>query len=127
MGICDKRVVIVTGAGGGLGAAHARVLAGEGAAVLANDINTDAAQAVVDDILAAGGRAVVNQSDITNYESSGEAIAQAIPEDATSTVNSRPTGLPDRFTTSPKPMVATVMKVMYTQSSSEALNSLTAQ
>ena len=71
MGICDKRVVIVTGAGGGLGAAHARVLASEGAAVLVNDINTDAAQAVVDDILAAGGRAVVNQSDITNYESSG--------------------------------------------------------
>ena len=34
MGICDKRVVIVTGAGGGLGAAHARVLASEGAAVL---------------------------------------------------------------------------------------------
>ena len=38
MGICDQRVVIVTGAGGGLGAAHARVLAGEGAAVLVNDI-----------------------------------------------------------------------------------------
>ena len=46
MGICDQRVVIVTGAGGGLGAAHARVLAGEGAAVLVNDINTDAARAV---------------------------------------------------------------------------------
>ena len=40
MGICDQRVVIVTGAGGGLGAAHARVLASEGAAVLVNDINT---------------------------------------------------------------------------------------
>ena len=65
MGICDKRVVIVTGAGGGLGAAHARVLASEGAAVLVNDINTDAAQAVVDDILEAGGRAVVNQSMVT--------------------------------------------------------------
>ena len=78
MGICYKRVVIFTGAGGGLGAAHARVLASEGAAVLVNDINTDAAQAVVDDILAAGGRAYVNQSDITNYQSSGEANAQAI-------------------------------------------------
>jgi NAD(P)-dependent dehydrogenase (short-subunit alcohol dehydrogenase family) len=50
MGICDQRVVIVTGAGGGLGAAHARVLASEGASVLVNDINTDAAQAVVDDM-----------------------------------------------------------------------------
>ena len=46
MGICDQRVVIVTGAGGGLGAAHARVLASEGAAVLVNDINTEAARAV---------------------------------------------------------------------------------
>ena len=78
MGICDQRVVIVTGAGGGLGAAHARVLAGEGAAVLVNDINTDAARAVVDQITAAGGRAIVNESDITNYASSGEAVAQAI-------------------------------------------------
>lgn len=75
MGICDQRVVIVTGAGGGLGAAHARVLASEGAAVLVNDINNDAAQAVVDDIISAGGRAVVNDSDITDYESSGMAVA----------------------------------------------------
>ncbi len=78
MGICDQRVVIVTGAGGGLGAAHARVLASEGAAVLVNDINTEAARAVVDEITAAGGLAVVNESDITNYESSGQAVAQAI-------------------------------------------------
>lgn len=78
MGICDQRVVIVTGAGGGLGAAHARVLAAEGAAVLVNDINVDAAQSVVDEITAAGGMAVVNESDITSYASSGEAVAQAI-------------------------------------------------
>jgi NAD(P)-dependent dehydrogenase (short-subunit alcohol dehydrogenase family) len=78
MGICDQRVVIVTGAGGGLGAAHARVLASEGAVVLVNDINTEAARAVVDEITAAGGLAVVNESDITNYESSGQAVAQAI-------------------------------------------------
>ena len=78
MGICDQRVVIVTGAGGGLGAAHARVLASEGDAVLVNDINNDAAQAVVDYIISAGGRAVVNDSDITDYESSGMAVAQAI-------------------------------------------------
>ena len=40
-GICSGRVVIVTGAGGGLGAAHARTLAAEGAAVLVNDINLE--------------------------------------------------------------------------------------
>jgi len=89
MGICDQRVVIVTGAGGGLGAAHARVLASEGAAVLVNDINTEAARAVVDEITAAGGLAVVNESDITNYESSGQAVAQAIETfgDLTGVVN----------------------------------------
>ena len=89
MGICDQRVVIVTGAGGGLGAAHARVLASEGAAVLVNDINTEAARAVVDEITTAGGLAVVNESDITNYESSGQAVAQAIDTfgDLTGVVN----------------------------------------
>tara|TARA_B100000035_G_scaffold48300_1_gene36840 strand:+ start:176 stop:1060 length:885 start_codon:yes stop_codon:yes gene_type:complete len=89
MGICDQRVVIVTGAGGGLGAAHARVLASEGAAVLVNDINTEAARAVVDEITASGGLAVVNESDITNYESSGQAVAQAIDTfgDLTGVVN----------------------------------------
>ena len=89
MGICDQRVVIVTGAGGGLGAAHARVLASEGAAVLVNDINTEAARGVVDEITAAGGLAVVNESDITNYESSGQAVAQAIETfgDLTGVVN----------------------------------------
>ena len=89
MGICDQRVVIVTGAGGGLGAAHARVLASEGAAVLVNDINTEAARAVVDEITAAGGLAVVNESDITNYETSGQAVAQAVETfgDLTGVVN----------------------------------------
>lgn len=78
MGILNDRVVIITGAGGGLGAAHARVLAAEGASVLVNDINESAAQKVVDEIIAAGGKAVVNTSDITNYEDSGRAVQQAI-------------------------------------------------
>src|SRR5690606_13200800 len=78
MGILKDRVVIITGAGGGLGAAHARVFAAEGACVLVNDINQAAAQAVVDDIVAAGGRAVVNTSDITHYASSEDAVKQAV-------------------------------------------------
>ena len=77
-GICEGRVVIVTGAGGGLGAAHARVLAAEGAAVVVNDINTEAAQQTVDTITAAGGKAVVNTSDITHYEDAGNAVQQAL-------------------------------------------------
>ena len=76
--ICAGRVVIITGAGGGLGAAHARVLAQEGASVIVNDINEAAAQAVVEEIVAAGGRAAVNTSDITNYDDSLHAVKQAI-------------------------------------------------
>jgi len=78
MGICDNRVVIITGAGGGLGAAHARVFAAEGASVVVNDINKAAAQAVVDEIVANGGKAIVNTSDITNYADSENAVKQAI-------------------------------------------------
>lgn len=78
MGILDQRVVIITGAGGGLGAAHARVFAAEGAKVVVNDINRDAAQAVVDEIVSNGGEAIVNTSDITNYEDSANAVKQAI-------------------------------------------------
>lgn len=78
MGILDGRVAIVTGAGGGLGAAHARVFAEEGCAVIVNDINQAAAQVVVDEITAAGGKAIVNTSDITSYEDSANAVKQAI-------------------------------------------------
>lgn len=78
MGICNDRVVIVTGAGGGLGAAHARVFAREGASVIVNDINEAAAQSVVDEIVAAGGKAAINTSDITHYDDSLNAVKQAI-------------------------------------------------
>ena len=77
-GICQNRVVIITGAGGGLGAAHARVFAAEGASVVVNDINEAAAQAVVDEIVSDGGKAVVNTSDITNYEDSANVVSQAV-------------------------------------------------
>ena len=78
MGICQGRVVIITGAGGGLGAAHARVFAAEGAAVIVNDINQAAAETVVNEIVANGGTAMVNSSDISNYDDSHNAVVQAI-------------------------------------------------
>ena len=77
-GICEGRIVIITGAGGGLGAAHARVAAAEGASVIVNDINGAAAAAVVEEITGAGGKAAVNTSDITHYDDSLNAVKQAV-------------------------------------------------
>jgi NAD(P)-dependent dehydrogenase (short-subunit alcohol dehydrogenase family) len=68
------QVAIVTGAGGGIGRAHALLLGGEGASVVVNDYGGDssgnrgtsaAAQAVVDEIVAAGGTAVADSHDVS--------------------------------------------------------------
>jgi NAD(P)-dependent dehydrogenase (short-subunit alcohol dehydrogenase family) len=60
------KVAIVTGAGGGIGAATARQLAREGAAVTVADIDRDRAQAVVDEITSAAGRARVQVADVSD-------------------------------------------------------------
>ena len=78
MGICDNRVVIVTGAGGGLGRQYALAFAAEGAKVVVNDINQAAADETVKLIKQAGGQAIANTSNITNYADSANAVKQAI-------------------------------------------------
>ena len=62
----SDRVAIVTGAGGGIGAATARLLANEGAAVTVADIDIDRAQAVVEGIVAMGGCARVQRVDVSD-------------------------------------------------------------
>ena len=62
------RIAIVTGAGGGLGRSHALLLARQGAKVLVNDTNADAASAVVREIEDAGGEALAFAASVTDEE-----------------------------------------------------------
>lgn len=77
---CQNRTVIVTGAGGGLGRAYALALGAEGANVVVNDINETTANETVDQIKSAGGNAITNLGDITDYESAHGIVKAAIDE-----------------------------------------------
>lgn len=78
MAICQGRTVIITGSGGGLGRAYALAFAQEGANVVVNDIRLDAAESVVEEIKAAGGKAIANRSDITQTATAQEIVDDAI-------------------------------------------------
>jgi NAD(P)-dependent dehydrogenase (short-subunit alcohol dehydrogenase family) len=87
MGICDNRTVIITGAAGGLGRAYALAFAAEGANVVVNDIgtslagegrDTSAADAVVAQIIADGGRAIANYEDITDWDAAKRIVDAAV-------------------------------------------------
>ncbi len=81
------RVAIVTGAGGGLGKQHALALAARGAKVVVNDLggnvhgsggSVSAAQAVVDEIIRAGGQAIANSASVTDFEAVKAMVQQAM-------------------------------------------------
>jgi NAD(P)-dependent dehydrogenase (short-subunit alcohol dehydrogenase family) len=73
----DNRVALVTGGGSGIGAEIARELAEEGASVVVTDIRLEAAQAVVDEIVAAGGTAAAFAQNTAKWEDSEAAVAFA--------------------------------------------------
>jgi NAD(P)-dependent dehydrogenase (short-subunit alcohol dehydrogenase family) len=89
MGICDGRTVIITGAARGLGRAYALAFGAEGANVVVNDIgtslsgegrDTSAADAVVAEIKAAGGQALANYEDITDWDAAKRIVDTAVSE-----------------------------------------------
>jgi len=85
--LCEGRVVIVTGAGRGLGRAHALAFARAGAKVVVNDLGVEAdgqgrnetpAQQVVEEIRAAGGEAIADASDVADWEQTGRLLRRTL-------------------------------------------------
>ena len=72
----NGRIAIVTGAGGGLGRAHALFLARQGAQVVVNDLGIDAAERVAAEIVAAGGEAVAIAASVSDEAAVGAMVEQ---------------------------------------------------
>ena len=86
-GLCEGRVAIVTGAARGVGRQHALQLANAGAKVVVNDLGASVdgkgadkspAQQVVDEIKAAGGEAIINGDDVSNFDGAKNMVDMAI-------------------------------------------------
>ena len=87
--LLEGRVAIVTGSGRGIGRAHALELAAHGAAVVVNDFGVSLsgegtgewpAEAVVSEIVSAGGRAVANAADVADFDQAAAMVEQAVSE-----------------------------------------------
>ena len=74
------KIALVTGGGQHIGAAICRALAAEGAAVAVNDLREERAQAVADDIVGRGGRAIAVAADVTDGEQVQRMVQRASSE-----------------------------------------------
>ena len=87
MGALEGRVAVITGAGRGIGREHALLFAQEGAKVVVNDLggandgtgqDATAAEQVAGEIVAAGGEAVANHDDVSDWNGAAGLVAQAV-------------------------------------------------
>ena len=87
MGLLEGKVAIITGAGGGIGRAHARLFAREGAKLVINDVggardgagaDSSPANQVVEEIRAQGGQAVANSDSVATAEGAGRLVEAAV-------------------------------------------------
>ena len=76
----ENKVAVVTGAAQGIGAAYARGLAAEGAAVVVADVNEESGAKVVAEIEADGGRAIFVHTDVSSAESAEAMAARTVEE-----------------------------------------------
>jgi NAD(P)-dependent dehydrogenase (short-subunit alcohol dehydrogenase family) len=76
----NDRVAVVTGAGSGLGRAHARYLASKGAKVVINDLAIEAAESVAEEIRSAGGAALAYAASVTDEAATGAMIQFTVDE-----------------------------------------------
>lgn len=74
----EDKVVIITGAGSGIGAATATLLAAHKAQVIVSDINLESAQKVAEEIQKTGGNAFAMQANVTQYEEVESLIAKTV-------------------------------------------------
>jgi NAD(P)-dependent dehydrogenase (short-subunit alcohol dehydrogenase family) len=80
MGVLQGKAVLITGAGRGIGAACARHAAAEGAALIVNDVDAQAAAAVAKEIVEAGGRAVAHAASVAVWGDAEALVARCVKE-----------------------------------------------